>query len=199
MPIPNRKDIVQRAKDTYPRAWSRAHHDGNPERLDFNILCGRMLFDANPNFGLNGKRGGNDLSADAINWKVPGEENVIDIIGSAGSPDASVQWNITNTTGKWFNPYNFATHFDYGENPVPVPTPTPPPTPKLPPYPGDDKGNEVGAILFRDYGRAGQDPNPGMGTWFNRTIYDYLAGMPLEESIKKHRAEWCAILGIPVD
>jgi hypothetical protein len=198
MPIPNRSDIVQLTKEKYPRAWSRAHHPNDPEAHDFIILCARRLFDTDINFGLNGKRGSSDLSWDAINWRKPGELNVIDVIGAAGGPNPTVQWGVTNTTGKWFNPYDFETRFNYGETPVPIP-PTPPiPVPQLPPYPGDDKGNEVGAILFSDYARAGQEPNGGMGTWFNRTIYDYLTGMPLEESIKKHRVGWCAVLGIPV-
>ena len=55
----------------------------------------------------------------------------------------------------------------------------------LPPYPGDQYGTIIGDVLFADYAEAGQAPNPGMGVWFLRTVYDYLAGMPLDLSIAK--------------
>ena len=67
----------------------------------------------------------------------------------------------------------------------------------LPPYPGDQYGTIIGEVLFADYGEAGQSPNPGMGVWFLRTTYDYLAGLPLEVSIAKHRIEWRLALGLP--
>ena len=79
-----------------------------------------------------------------------------------------------------------------GSAPPPIP-----PVPTLPPYPGDPVFDQIGVALFADYGRAGQPPNPGMGRWFGRTTYDYLAGMPMTDSIAKHRAEWRAALGLP--
>lgn len=84
--------------------------------------------------------------------------------------------------------------------PVPVgsaPTPAPPPAPVFPPYPGDAVFDEIGVALFADYALAGQPPNPGMGRWFGRTVYDYLAGMSMADSIAKHRKEWRAALGLP--
>jgi hypothetical protein len=80
---------------------------------------------------------------------------------------------------------------------VPPRPPDPPPAETVP-YPGDATGVAIGEILFADYATAGQDPNPGMGTWFMRTCWD-VANPPyltVDESIAKHRAEWCAILGI---
>jgi len=35
-----------------------------------------------------------------------------------------------------------------------------------------------------------------VGRWFGRTIYDYLAGMTLDASIERHRAEWRTALGL---
>lgn len=64
---------------------------------------------------------------------------------------------------------------------------------------GDNGGWKIGNYLFYDYERAGQAPNPGMGVWFYRTSYDCIAGLNFEESLAKHRAEWCQALGIPVD
>lgn len=75
--------------------------------------------------------------------------------------------------------------------------PVPPPAPVLPPYPGDPVFDEIGSALFADYAQAGQPPNAGMGRWLGRTVYDYLAGMSMADSITKHRAEWRAALGLP--
>ena len=67
------------------------------------------------------------------------------------------------------------------------------------PYPGDPVFDSVGAVLFADYAEAGQAPNPQMGRWFGRTIYDWLAKNEptLNASIVKHRKEWRSILGLP--
>lgn len=67
------------------------------------------------------------------------------------------------------------------------------------PYPGDAVFDAVGVVLFADYAEAGQAPNPQMGRWFGRTIYDWLAKHEptLDASIAKHRKEWRQILGLP--
>ena len=67
----------------------------------------------------------------------------------------------------------------------------------LPPYPGDEAFDEIGAILWADYAEAGRVPDSQVGRWFGRTIYDYLAGMTLDASIERHRAEWRDVLGLP--
>lgn len=80
--------------------------------------------------------------------------------------------------------------------PVPVPVPQPP---AHEPYPGDAPFDAVGAALFADYAQAGNAPDPQMGRWFGRTIYDWLGKNEptLDASIKKHRAEWRGLLGLP--
>lgn len=83
-----------------------------------------------------------------------------------------------------------------GDRPIPPAPDPPPPAPSLPPYPGDRFGTIIGEALFADYALAHRNPNEGMGVWFLRTSYDYLAGMPLRESIAKHQAEWRAALGL---
>ncbi len=80
---------------------------------------------------------------------------------------------------------------------TPEPPETPPPTGV--PYPGDQVGVAIGEVHFADYAEAGQDPNPGMGTWFMRCSWD-CANPPyltVEQSIAKHRSEWREILGLP--
>jgi hypothetical protein len=81
---------------------------------------------------------------------------------------------------------------------APIPPQPTPPSPTYPPYPGDQYGTQIGNVLFADYARAGQAPNSGMGVWFWRTAWDAATGLTVDESIAKHRAEWCAVLGIPV-
>jgi len=81
--------------------------------------------------------------------------------------------------------------------------PTPQPPPAHIPYPGDPVWDAVGVTLFADYAEAGQSPNPQMGRWFGRTIWDATEGdetgtvLTVEASIAKHRPEWRQALGLP--
>lgn len=77
--------------------------------------------------------------------------------------------------------------------------PVTPPKPIKKPYPGDAPFDAVGVALFADYALAGNAPDPQMGRWFGRTIFDWLEDNEptLDASIQKHRAEWRAILGLP--
>ena len=201
MSIPNCLSTVEATKNDYPRAWSKCHVAGDPEAWDFIILLCKRLYAIDPLFGLNGKRGNpDDMSWDAVNWRGSATDppNVIDVVAGAGGSNPQPSWQVTNTTGAWIDPRTKNTYYNYGTGGGNPPKPIPPPAPKYPPYPGDAAGNAVGQILFSDYERAGQAPNPGMGTWFNRVMYDALTGMGYEESVKKHRVEWCSALGIPV-
>jgi hypothetical protein len=88
-----------------------------------------------------------------------------------------------------------------GQNgPQPRPDPGPDPLPSFPPYPGDAPFNAIAKLLFADYARKGERLNEGVGQWFGRTVYDWSVGneRSLEDSTRKHRAEWCSALGIPV-
>ena len=132
--IPNLVEVVKETKEKYPRAWSKCHKAGDPEAWDFAILAIRKMHDINPLFGLNGKRGSsnpNDMSWDATNWKGNGVDpaNVIDFVAGAGGDNPQPAWGVTNTTGHWWNPYQFNTHYKYeesggggGEEPEPKPT-----------------------------------------------------------------------------
>jgi hypothetical protein len=79
-------------------------------------------------------------------------------------------------------------------------TPASTPTRSFPAYPGDGPFNALAKLILADYARKGEAPNEGVGQWFGRTVYDWAVGneASLDASIRKHRAEWCAILGIPV-
>lgn len=87
--------------------------------------------------------------------------------------------------------------------PVPYPLgavgPIEPPKPAKKPYPGDQPFDAVGAALFADYAQAGNAPDPQMGRWFGRTIFDWLEDNEpsLDASIAKHRKEWRGLLGLP--
>ncbi len=189
--VPNYLSQVQQARDRYPEAWRSAHVHGDPKAWDFIRLLARDLHKIDPRIGLNGKRGNpNDLSMDALNYsgEGPGHDptngnapvTVIDVIGSAGSPAAYPTWQVfTNLPGPgaWVKPSAAA---------------EPPSTS----YPGDETFDQIGAILFADYAEAGRVPDAAVGRWFGRTTFDYLAGMSIADSIKKHRAEWRAALGI---
>lgn len=197
--IPNMLAEVEKIKGKFPQAWADAH-TGNAHSEDFIRILAAHLNAIDPKFGNNGKRGNpNDLSDDALNYKGegPGHDptngntpvTVIDVIGSAGSSAAYPTWQVFDNLpgpGAWVAP-----------KPAVSPQPPQPQPPALPPYPGDPVFDQIGVALFADYAQAGQAPNPGMGRWFGRTVYDYLAGMTMEASIAKHRAEWRAALGLP--
>jgi len=63
-------------------------------------------------------------------------------------------------------------------------------------YPGDVTFDVVGQTLWDDYAEAGRVPDAQVGRWFGRTLYDYLTGMTMADSIAKHRGEWRTALGL---
>lgn len=127
---------------------------------------------------------------------------IYDLVRSGGSTAAEPICDNTGHTGK---PADFAEPLTYGSEPQPGPTPIPPPTPVYPSYEalgGDEGGKKITRQLEADYRRAGK---PGLdgdcGAWQQRVSYDFLTGIctTVEASITKHRGEWCAQLGIPVE
>ena len=146
---------------------------------------------------------GRPISDDTIGWAaspvigVPGQQvavtfNAVDLLdGSTGAIHWDENPGITNQL------FVIPLTTDIGTSPVPAPPPV-----VVQPYPGDAVWDAVGVQLFADYARAGQPPNPQMGRWFGRTIWDATEGdgtvLTVPESITKHRAEWCAVLGIAV-
>ena len=121
----------------------------------------------------------------------PGQSQAVDFIGGAGGSNPQPGWIVDDprySKSDWRDP------FDHGYEAAPVPPPS-----AMPPYPGDQVFDAVGVVLFADYAEAHNAPDPQMGSWFGRTIYDWLAKVTptLDASIAKHRAEWRAILGLP--
>lgn len=204
--IPNYLADVDAAKSKYPDAWSHAHVTGDPKRWDFIKLLAADLNKKDPKIGLNGKRGNaNDLSMDALNYLCDAADSegrtpeglpcaVIDCIGSAGIPTQFPVWNpfvtLIEGSGAWVKP-----------GPVTPPTPPAPTYPSYEALGGDDGGKKITHQLEADFKRAGR---PGLdadcGAWQQRVSYDFLVGIckTVEESITKHRKEWCDALGIPV-
>jgi len=94
-----------------------------------------------------------------------------------------------------------------GPTPGPGPGPTPPPANTVPfhPYDGDTKWVPVSQQMEADYKEAnGFGLDGGCGMWIARTIHDCYMGenaqtppLTLEASLKKHRAELRAALGLP--
>ncbi len=136
MPAPNMIGVVRQVNEHYPGLIVRDAHA-------FTNAVAYTLWLTDPSWGHNVKRGSQGLSEDAV-CKLDDASPlktrdgrgiyIIDIIGSAGSPNASPAWidqtNVTlskGETGAWSKPHPPSG----GEEPAPtpVPTPTPQPTP----------------------------------------------------------------------
>lgn len=204
---PRRDEILaaaNRVKTQYPGAWEEVKVPGQTSRRFISLVAAECQRLVSPDIGCNLKRGGPDVSLDVLampnasgardaTGTFPGLE-LRDIIGGAEGPNAAIIWGdatpatiAANVPGGWIKTAGS------------VPTPQPPVTP----YPGDAVWDAVGVVLFADYAAAGQVPNPQMGRWFGRTIWDATEGdaagvvLTVEASITKHRAEWRAVLGLP--
>lgn len=132
--------------------------------------------------------------------------NVYDFVGGTGAPGARILYTAgpspRRSSNVWVAPRPLtateAAYIGLGSGGVPQPEPKPKPQPKKP-YPSDGFFiNAVGVPLEADMALAGQALNAGSATWFARTIWDHVnEGMTIEDSVKKHRAEWRAVLGLP--
>jgi hypothetical protein len=116
--------------------------------------------------------------------------NVIDLVNGAGAPGASIGGSVKERreNNRWYRPEPLtASEMLYLRAGIPAPQP-----PTYPPYPGDEVFDAIGDQLFADYARAEHAPDGGMGRWFGRTEYDWLAKVvpTLQASIDKHKPEW---------
>jgi hypothetical protein len=127
---------LHEVKAAYPRAWSKAHREGDPERYDFIILAGKRLHtESGGRVGCNWKRADiGDLSMDAIT--VIGRDidldddryYAVDVVVGASGDNPQIGWTflglLTDRAGV-YAPHGFAdprelrTHYDYGGTPVP--------------------------------------------------------------------------------
>ena len=196
-------DAATRVKDQNPGAWEEVKVPGQKSRRFISLVAAECQRTVDITIGCNLKRGGPDVSLDVLampnpsccrdaTGTYPGLE-LRDIINSAEGPNANIAWgDATQATIDSGNPG--------GWHKTGIVTP---PGPIVKPYPGDATWDAVGEMLFYDYAKAGQSPNPQMGRWIGRTIWDATEGdesgtiLTVEASIKKHRAEWRSALGLP--
>jgi hypothetical protein len=200
--IPNYKSEVERVARENPVAFACAHTPAACGH-DFIKILACDIFKGDVRVGLNGKRGSaTDISYDALNVKGVGTDTdpnnpdnpsgratVIDVIAGGGGPNARPEWfSVTDpnspTGARWIKPCGGA--------------PAPPPTPQYPPYPPNEFDVDgAGLALFSDFSAAGQDPNAQMFRFAFRVAYSWLVKetVSLPASVRKHRAEWRAILG----
>lgn len=135
-------------------------------------------------------------------------ENVIDLVNGAGAPGASVGGGVKprRENNRWVKPVALTDEQTAYllEGRLPKPVQSGGSAPAYPSYEalgGDEGGKKITRQLEADYRRAGK---PGLdgdcGAWQQRVSYDFLTGIckTVEESITKHRKEWCDALGIPV-
>jgi hypothetical protein len=147
-------DILHRVKDAYPRAWGNAHHEGHPERYDWNILAGKALQAENVKaggtpdaIGCNWRRADvGDLSMDGLSVMGPdGRYYFADIIVGAGGPNARPNYrtpfndaSLLRDRAGQYAPHGFAdpsklnTHFQYDYHHPSQPDPIEPTTPACP-------------------------------------------------------------------
>ena len=145
MSIPNYLGVVRDLAAQYPDEWRAAHANG-PQTEAFIRRLAWVLHQRDPRVGLNGKRGNpSDISDDVICYDGVSERGdvdptrgnapvtVIDVIASAGSPNASPAWFAVGPAtphphAAWVRPTPVG-----GETPAPGPTPTPTPGTDLTP------------------------------------------------------------------
>lgn len=143
MAVPNMYGVVVETANKYAQEFREAHAGGPRAELWIKLVA-YELHKLEPRWGLNGKRGTDVLSQDAINFKGEGigfdpsrndaPITVIDIIGGAGGPDPKPTWQVLNDPneathrgpGKWIQPQPVPGYHDLNPN---VPSPKPPPVP----------------------------------------------------------------------
>lgn len=197
-------DIANDVKLANPEAWNELKVPHQESRRFINLVSIALLEAGIPG-GVNLKRGGPQQSIDAL--ALPNDTGasdstgtyagieIIDIVNGAEGPNPSLTWNdVTQITIDSGNGGGWKAGSLDGD------------TPGAPVYPsyeelgGDEGGKKITRQLEADYRRAGR---PGLdgdcGAWQQRVSYDFLTGVckTVEESINKHRQEWCDALGIP--
>lgn len=139
MAVPNAYQTVVDLANKFPREFREAHTGGPNTELWIRLLAYELHTKVDRRFGLNGKRGTDTLSQDAINFKGEGVGHdptdgqpvtVIDVIGGAGGANPTPSWQVFNDPvqhkgpGKWIQPRPVA---GYHDNPVQPPPPAPGP------------------------------------------------------------------------
>lgn len=192
MSVPDHSAIIDELFET--GHYTLTTHEGLAAFVDACVIA---LHSQDHNWGhLKKKPGQTQIhghAEDAALYKKPdGTAQAVDFVSGAGGPNPQPGWHVDTFV------YKHADWLDPADHDGPS---VPPPSSK--PYPGDEVWDAVGVTLFADYHAAHQAPNPQMGRWFGRTIWDATEGdargtvLTIDASIKKHRAEWRAVLGLP--
>ena len=209
--IPNLLYVVEQTKRDYPQLWATAH-TSSPSTEGFIRICAARMHAIDHRFGLNGKRGNPaDLSDDCVNYmgEGPGRTpegypcQVIDVIGSAGTPSAYPTWqaftNPQDASGAWVLPAAVPDEPSVPTPPVHVcpPCPPVPPTFDYPNEPTTVKAYQDRVKqAYKDAGRAFPDPNDA-DAFRHFTRYGYSCrSMPEPEAANKHIAELRQELGL---
>ena len=196
---PNYEEDVARIAAENPEAFKNCH-TGNAHTEDFIRIVAFELNAKDPNVGLNGKRGNpDDISDDAINILDPDDGPgqtpdgdkcwVVDIVYSAGAPNAAVTWNpipdAEGSTGAWV-----------------MPGPPPVDETKVYPYPDEPTtGKAYQSRVKATYTEAKRAfPDPADEDAFRHFMrYGYSCRyMPEPDASNKHIAELRTDLGLPV-
>lgn len=147
MSVPNFQQQVTELANKYPREFREAHTGGPNTELFIKIVA-YELNKLEPRFGLNGKRGTDTLSQDALNYKGTGigfdpttnqPITVIDVIAGAGGNDPRPSWQVLNNpnepshraAGKWIQPEPVPGYHTSGSPVDPVPPPPPSTAPSI--------------------------------------------------------------------
>lgn len=141
MAVPNMYNTVVETANKYPQEFREAHTGGARTELWIKLLA-YELHKLDPRWGLNGKRGTDTLSQDAVNFKGEGVGTdpsrndapitVVDVIGAAGGPDPKPTWQVFNDPvahrgpGKWIQPEPVPGYHDLNPNVPSPPVPKPP-------------------------------------------------------------------------
>jgi hypothetical protein len=143
--------ILHQTAAACPRAWSKAHAEGDPERYDFIIEAVKRLYEASGgSVGGNWRRGDvGDLSMDGITVLASdGRYYFADVIGGAGGNNPTIGFrfdpaNLLRDRAGNYAPHGFVKASDLprpavacgtapNPNPGPTPNPNPAPTPQPP-------------------------------------------------------------------
>lgn len=174
-------DLGNATRTKYPRAFSKCHVEGDPEKHDFIILFAQEALRLNITLpshkpGMNGKRGTNEPSMDVLSFMdtdtgIITDVRVVDVVVGAGSSSASIGFNDVTEfgPGKWLDPTRYQTRFDYGTTPGDCQAQLNAALAKIKQleeqlknsvakvnYPGDFIWDTFGKIIESDYGRAGR-------------------------------------------
>lgn len=201
MSVPDHRHIPQQLFDT--GEYDLTTHEGQGKYVDD---CVAALHALDQRWGFLKKTGsgaqihGHSEDGSLYLSDTPGQSQHVDFIANAGQSNAKPAWQVDlprYSRSDWFPP---SQHMPMEpDEPEPEPTPDP-----ITPYPGDPVWDAVGVTLFADYAEAHQAPNPQMGRWFGRTIWDATEGdetgtvLTVDASIAKHRNEWREVLGLPL-